>query len=289
MLSMEYWRVCMRLCGRTFFLPSVSSPPLQSLSHTLEQCWALFEGQLQKWLEKPIQHKNNGLFAAELKRVQNKKQIVFDSYPISLLCILHAHQRMSPVILRDPAHQTHQLLVFLAVEFQLFSVSAAKWGFRNCVCRQLGQPTPTFLDPLAVALHDVGYNAVGSVALAREDFPALRTGTRPALAFAARAAPVAGNTGLTESVVAGQGNRMLEQVQADGAGEVPAQALRRALGHSRTEFSPQLLLVHFVLCVSIVGHLVCSLWSSVLFFSWSLPCLLSQSSGPVFPVDSETG
>lgn len=27
-----------RLCGKSFFLLSVSSPPLQSLSHTLEQC-----------------------------------------------------------------------------------------------------------------------------------------------------------------------------------------------------------------------------------------------------------
>lgn len=196
---------------------------------------------------------------------------------------------MSPVVLRDPTHQTHQLLVFLTIQFQLFPVSAAKWGFRDRVCRQPGQLNPTFLDPLAVALHDVGHDAVGSVALAREDFPALRTGTRPALALAARAAPVTGNTGLAESVVAGQGNRVLEQVQADGAGEVSAQALRRALRHSRTVFSPQLLLVHFVLCGKIVGRLVCSLWSSVLFFSRSLPCLLSQSSGPVFPVDCETG
>lgn len=219
--------------------------------------------------------KNNDLFSAELKRLQNKRQIVFDPYPISLLCILHADQRMSPVVLGDPAHQTHQLLVFLTIEFQFFSVSAAKWVFRNHVGRHLSQPTPTFLDPLAVALHDVGHNAVGSVALAREDFPALRTGTRPALAFAARAAPVTGNTGLAESVVAGQGNRVLEQVQADGAGEVPAQALRRALGHSRTELSPQLLLVHFVLCGKIVGHIVCGLQccSSRLFPACSLRAL----------------
>lgn len=278
----------MRLRGRSFFLLSVSSLPLQSLSHTLEQCWALFEGHLQKRLEKPIQHKNNE-HSAELNKLQNQRKTVFDSYPISLLCILHAHQRMSPVFLRDPAHQTHQLLVFLTIQLQLFSVSAAKWGRGNRVCRQPGQPIPTFLDPLAVALHDVGHNAVGSVALAREDCPALRTGTRSTLAFASRAAPVTRNTGLAESVVAGQGNRVLEQVQADGAGEVPAKALRRALGHSRTDFSPQLLLVHFVLCGKIVGHLVCSLWSSVLFLSLSLPCLLSQSSGPVFPVDCEKG
>lgn len=146
------------------------------------------------------------------------------SYPVPLLGILHTDQRMSTVVLRDPAHQAHQLLVLLAVQLQLFSVAYAERRGRSRL-RHTRQPDPALLHALAVALHDVGHDAVRPVALTVKDLPALWTRPRSSLAFNTRAAPVAGDAGFTESVVAGQGDRLLEEIQTYRAGQISAEAL----------------------------------------------------------------
>ena len=71
---------------------------------------------------------------------------------------------------------------------------------------------------MTVALHYVGNDAVGPVALSGVHLPALRAGACAPLPGAPGTRPVALDAPLAEGVITGQGNRLLEEIQADGAG-----------------------------------------------------------------------
>lgn len=182
------------------------------------------------------------------------------SYPVSVLSLLHAHQRVAAVVLRQAAHQTHQLLVLLAVQLQLLTMSPTlgrRFGDRhapdtptNCSTSTTSTQSRTaLLQALAVALHDVGHDAVAPVGLAGEELAALGTGAGASIALALalcvapRFGPVARDAGLAESVVTRQGHWLLEDLQADGARQVPAKPLRRRLGHLRRHLSHVLLVL----------------------------------------------
>lgn len=136
------------------------------------------------------------------------------SHPVPLLRILYADQRVAPVLLGNSAHQAYQLLVLLTVKLDLLPVAQAERGWPGW-----GSPPtwlPTLLQALAVALHNIGHYSVGPEGLARECRPTLGAGNRPTLAC--WASPVACDAGLTKGVVTREGDRLFEEVQADGTG-----------------------------------------------------------------------
>lgn len=136
------------------------------------------------------------------------------SHPVLELGLLHTLHGVSAVLLGQPAHQTHQLLVLLTVQLQLLSVSAAAGGRELVWGIHLWQSGPgaTLLQAVAVALHNVGHDSVGAVALARVHLPALGTGAGTPLPKPSGAHPVALDTGLAEGVVTGQRHGLLEQI-----------------------------------------------------------------------------
>lgn len=144
---------------------------------------------------------------------------------------------MVAVVLGETAHQADQLLVLLTVELQLLCVPAAARNLSRNLLSQLGlrraRCRAALPQTLTVALHYVGHNAVGSVALSWVDLPTLGAGAHASLAGAPGSCPVALDAALAEGVITGQRHRLLEQIQADGAGEVSADpvCVRRAGGH----------------------------------------------------------
>lgn len=160
---------------------------------------------------------------------ENHKCFLKLTHPIFLLSVLDTHHGVISVLLGETAHQTHQLLVFLTVKFQLLSVSAAAWDWSRSL---LWHPniwkagfTPALLQPVTVALHDVGNNTVWPVALPGVHLPALRTRACASLPMASGTRPVTLNAPLAEGVITRQRHRLLEKIQTDGASQISADSV----------------------------------------------------------------
>lgn len=133
-------------------------------------------------------------------------------HPVFQLSLVHTHQHVRAMLLRYGADETHELVLLLAVQLQFLAVSRAAWHGARSAARDA---RALLLDLPAVALHDVGHDAVGSVTLTGENFAALRARAGCAtyrLAGCARAAaaPVVSNAGLAEGVIAWERHGLLE-------------------------------------------------------------------------------
>ena len=144
-------------------------------------------------------------------RIHNNLTTDGCAYPVSLLSLLDTHHGVVPVLLREPTHQTYKLLIFLTIQLQLLPVPAAVWGrSRHNSWISQSACSIALLQPLAVAFHDVGDDAVGPVALPRVHLSALGARAGSPLPLAPGAGPVASDASLAESVVTGQRDRLLE-------------------------------------------------------------------------------
>lgn len=130
------------------------------------------------------------------------------AHPVALEGLVDGRHGVALVLLGLPAHQAHGPLVVLAEEPQRLPVTAADAGGHRALAA-----APRLL-------REPGQGPVGPQGRGRRQLPALGAGER-----AAARRPAAVQAAAAEVVAALDGHRVLEIVQADGAGQLLLEVL----------------------------------------------------------------